>query len=77
MKLFLHSWKYQVNGQKQQTHRTQKFLAEISWKKVMKCGNRKKTGTGEKVSRKRLNKIQNQIEMTVCKRKRKKLLGVI
>jgi len=43
----------------------------------MKCGNRKKTGTGEKVSRKRLNKIQNQIEMTVCKRKRKKLLGVI
>lgn len=54
-----------------------KFLAKISWKKFLKYSNRKKTGTEEKVSKKRLNKIQNQIETAVCKRKSKKLLGVI
>ena len=53
------------------------FLAEIPWKKFLKCSNRKKTGAEEKVSRKRPNKIRNQIEMTVWKRKGKKFLCVI
>ena len=62
---------------KTKKHTELKFVAEKSWKKFLKCSNRKKAGTEEKISRKRLNKIQNQIEITVCKRKRKKLLGVI